>query len=162
VQKDGTLDRARLSALVFADSEAKRALEAITHPRIRALARERFSALEAAAEPLACYVVPLLYERGLDAEYAPVVVVSATENQQLQRATARDRASNEQIAARIRAQLPLGEKVERADFVIDNSGSIASALVRADAVLDSICERFGIDVARYPRVSRGAPPAPAG
>jgi dephospho-CoA kinase len=89
-----------------------------------------------------------------------VVVVNATEAQQLERAKARDGASNEQVTARIRVQLPLDQKVARADFVIDNTGSIAAALTQADAVLDAICRRFAIDVTRYPRDSSRVPASP--
>lgn len=150
VQPDGTLDRAKLGERVFGNPEDKAALEAITHPAIRAHARERFDGLRRAGEPLACYVVPLLYERGLEAEYSPVVVVNATREQQLARAAARDGASPEQIAARLRSQLPLTEKVRRADYVIDNTGSRERALADADRVLAAICERLGLDPARYP------------
>jgi dephospho-CoA kinase len=135
---------------VFQDSAARAALEAVTHPRIRALAKRRFEALEAAGHPLACYVVPLLYERGLEREYTPVVVVTATEAQQLERATQRDAVSEAQIAARIRAQAPLADKARRADYVIDNSGAKSAAFSEADRVLASICESLGLDPTRYP------------
>jgi dephospho-CoA kinase len=151
LQKDGSLDREALARVVFSDVQAKEALEAITHPKIRELARERFEALAAAGEPLACYVVPLLYERGLQSEYSPVVVVSATPAQQLERARARDAAPQAAVEARLRAQLPLGDKADLADFVIDNSGSLADALDQADQVLDAICRQFGLEPSRYPR-----------
>lgn len=148
---DGTLDRAGLARVVFGDDGAKAALEAITHPRIRALARERFAALEHDGALLGCYVVPLLYERGLDSEYSPVVVVNATPEQQRERARLRDAAPEEAIEARMRAQLPLSDKVERADFVIDNTGALEDALDQADQVLDAICLELGLDPARFPR-----------
>jgi dephospho-CoA kinase len=148
---DGTLDRAGLARLVFGDDGAKAALEAITHPRIRTLARERFAALERDGTLLGCYVVPLLYERGLESEYSPVVVVNATPEQQRERARLRDAAPEEAIEARMRAQLPLSDKVERADFVIDNTGALEDTLDQADQVLDAICLEFGLDPARFPR-----------
>jgi dephospho-CoA kinase len=148
---DGTLDRAALARVVFGDEGAKAALEAITHPRIRTLARERFAALERDGALLGCYVVPLLYERGLESEYSPVVVVNATPEQQRERARLRDAAPEEAIEARMRAQLPLSDKVEWADFVIDNTGAIEDALEQADQVLDALCLQFGIDPARFPR-----------
>jgi dephospho-CoA kinase len=151
IGSDGTLDRAGLARVVFGDEGAKAALEAITHPRIRTLARERFAALEQEGALLGCYVVPLLYERGLESEYSPVVVVNATPEQQRERARLRDAAPEEAIEARMRAQLPLSDKVERADFVIDNTGAIEDALDQADQVLDAICLEFGLDPARFPR-----------
>lgn len=146
---DGSLDRARLAQLVFGSPSELTRLEAITHPRVRALARERVRALEDSGEPLACYEVPLLYEVGLEREYAPVVVVSVPEALQLERAVARDVTSAERIQRRMAAQLPLAEKVQRADFVIDNSGSLTHTAEQADRVLASVCTRNGIDPKRY-------------
>src|SRR5690606_28062270 len=87
---DGALDRRALAERVFTDEAARKRLEAITHPRIAALARERFAQLEAEGHTLACYVVPLLFERGLEDTYRPVVTVVASERAQIERAAARD------------------------------------------------------------------------
>jgi dephospho-CoA kinase len=149
VRADGSLDRAWLAAQVFQNPALRSMLEAITHPRIAALAGDRFRALEAAGHPLACYVLALLYERGLERKYSPVVVVSATEAQQLERAAARDGVTPADVAARVRAQIPLSVKARRADYVVDNSGSPEQALAQADRALDEICKKLGIDPARY-------------
>jgi dephospho-CoA kinase len=149
IQADGKLDRAWVAARVFEEPELRARLEAITHPRISELAEVRFAVLEALGNPLACYVVPLLYERGLEQRYSPVVVVTSTEAQQLERAAARDGAAEAEIAARVRAQIPLEEKARRADHVIDNSGSLEAALAGADRVLDAICRQIGVDPRRY-------------
>jgi dephospho-CoA kinase len=149
LQADGSLDRAALAQRVFGAPAELARLEAITHPRVRALAKARLDALGKRGEPLACYEVPLLYEAGLEREYKPVVVVSVPESVQLERAVARDASSAESIQRRIAAQLPLGEKVRRADFVIDNTGSIEQTLRAADQVLAAICSANGIDERRY-------------
>jgi dephospho-CoA kinase len=146
---DGSLDRGALARRVFRDPAARAELEAITHPPIRALARERFDALETEGHPLACYVVPLLYEGGLETKYSPVVVVTASQAQQLERAAGRDQVATERIAERLRSQMPLAEKARRADYVIDNSYSKQAAFAEADRVLAAICARFGVDSARY-------------
>jgi dephospho-CoA kinase len=140
---DGGLDRAKVASLVFADPEARRALNAIVHPRIGALTVERTQALEAQGETLACYEATLLVENKLAAAFRPLVVVSAPEDVQIARAMARDDATREQAAARIAAQLPLAEKVAAADYVIDNAGGRAETERQADAVLAAIRERFG-------------------
>jgi dephospho-CoA kinase len=145
----GGLDRKKLAARVFQDDDARRALNAITHPRVAALAADRTRALEARGEPLACYEVPLLFETGLEAALSPVVVVGTPVAVQLQRAAARDSATAAEVEARIRAQMPLEEKIRRADYVIDNAGTREATLARADEVLDAICVRFGVDPARY-------------
>jgi len=150
VSSDGRLDRAALAARVFADPEARAALEAITHPRIAALAKQRLAELGARGEPLAAYMAPLFYERGLEAHYSPVVVVTTSEAQQIERAARRDGVSAQDVEARIRAQLPLAEKAARADYRIDNSGTLAETWAQADRVLDAICRELAVAVERYP------------
>jgi len=148
---DGRLDRKGLAAIVFGDEEARRDLNAITHPRVGALFAERTAELDARGEPLACYEVPLLFEGRLAEVLRPIVVVAAPVDVQVARAASRDGASRDEILARVRAQLPLEEKVRRADYVIDNSGSAAQTRVEADRVLDAICTSLGIDPVRYPK-----------
>lgn len=150
---DGTLDRKLVASRVFGDEEARRALNAITHPRVGALSVERAQALDARGEPLACYEVPLLFEGRLAEALKPIVVVTTSVATQTSRAMARDGATAEEVEARIRAQMPLAEKEHLADYVIDNSGPLSSTLARADEVLDLICNRFGIDPERYPRTA---------
>jgi dephospho-CoA kinase len=146
----GALDRAALARIVFQDDAARRKLNAITHPRVRELTAQRVSELAATGEPLVCYEVPLLVESGMAEALRPVVVVSAPEALQIARVVARDGASAEEARARIAAQMPLAEKVKVADFVIDNTSSLADLEARSDAVLNAVCERLGIDAARYP------------
>jgi len=148
---EGALDRKRVAAIVFKDEASRRRLNAITHPRVAALAIERSQALDARGEPLACYEVPLLIESGLAGALRPLVVVSADVATQRDRAMARDLATEAEISARIAAQMPLSDKAKLADFVIDNSGSIEATRARADEVLDAICSERGIDPSRYPR-----------
>lgn len=149
LQADGELDRAVLAARVFSAPEQRALLEAITHPRIRAAAQQRFAELAAAGEPLAGYDVPLLYERGLERELGLVIVVDAPEALRVTRAAARDQVDSERVRARIAAQLPLSEKVARADLVIDNSGSLTETWERTDGALAELCRRVGIAPARY-------------
>jgi dephospho-CoA kinase len=149
----GGLDRKRLAAIVFGDEAARRKLNAITHPRVRDLALARFAELDRAGEPLVCYEVPLLIESGLAEVLRPLVVVSVPEEVQVARTRARDGASEQEAIARVRAQMPLADKVALADHVIDNNGSLESSRARADEVLDAICRKFGVDPARYPRAS---------
>ena len=147
----GELDRARLAQRVFSNSDARRALDAIVHPIVRELAATQFAALAEQSEPLACYEVPLLYEVGLEKTYTPVVVVSAPAALLRSRLATRDGLSAAQMDARIAAQMPLNEKVRRADYVIDNDGSLAELHARCDAVFDALCAFVGVPAARYPR-----------
>ncbi len=131
---DGALDRPRLGALVFADREARRDLEAIVHPEVQRLALERMAAAMADGAALVVYDVPLLYENGLERSIPEVIVVSAPPELQRARIAARDGLPPEQIEARIAAQLPLEEKLRRADHVIDNGGSLEATRRQVEAL----------------------------
>jgi len=151
---DGSLDRKKLGAIVFADAEARKKLELITHPRIAAAMFKRAGDLEEAGEPLGCYEAPLLIERGYADLCRPLVVVAVDERIQIARAMVRDHLTEEDVRARLAAQLPLSAKVAMADYVIDNDGDLETLLTKADDVLDAICEKAGVDLARYPKGRR--------
>jgi dephospho-CoA kinase len=152
----GQLDRAQMGQRVFSNPDARRALDGIVHPIVRQLAAQRFLELSRQGEPLACYEVPLLYEFGLERTYHPVVVVTAPLALRKSRLAIRDGLSQGQIIARISAQMPLEEKVQRADYVIDNAGSLPALQVQADAVLEALCEALGVAGTRYPPLPASA------
>jgi dephospho-CoA kinase len=135
---DGSLDRKRLAALVFADPEARTRLNGIVHPRVRELAQQRFAELEKAGEKLAGYDVPLLFEVGLERAFKPIVVVAASEERQLERLAQRDAMTGAEARARIAAQLPLAAKRARADYVIENDGSLAELAAQVDALVTQL------------------------
>jgi len=135
---DGSLDRKQLGALVFADGEARKRLNAITHPIVRRLSQERFAALDREGATLAGYDVPLLFEVGLDAVLRPIVVVVAREATQLERIQARDGISEAAARARLASQLPLTDKQKRADYVLYNNGTPAALAAQVDAVLEKL------------------------
>ena len=147
----GRLDRGRLGAIVFADPRARSRLEAIVHPRVSALARQKLAELAARGVRLACYEAPLLVEVGLAEELRPLVVVKASEAVQIARAAARDGLSSDAIRARLHAQMPVAAKADLADYVIDNDGPLDATIEQADRVLDSLCRKLGIDARAYPR-----------
>lgn len=140
---DGSLDRKKLGELVFSDPEARRALNAITHPRIAAAGMEKLSALADHPAPYRVYEAALLVENGLAKAFAALVVVTVDEATQLARLRARDGSSQEEARARIGSQLPLATKVAAADYVIDNSGNAMETRARVLAVHDALVERFG-------------------
>jgi dephospho-CoA kinase len=115
---DGSVDRARVGARVFGDTEALRWLESIVHPRVFALWREAFAAAPAAEWAVE---VPLLFEQRLENWFDFTVCVASAPPQQLARLEKRglSRALAEQ---RISKQLPLAHKIELADFVLWNDG----------------------------------------
>jgi dephospho-CoA kinase len=120
LRADGSLDRAALASVVFADEERRKRLNAIVHPRVRAWMAER-----AAAAPEGSVVVqdiPLLVEGGLAPLFDFVIVVDADDDTRIARLV-RDRGMAEQEArARIAAQAPREQRNAAADRLIDNSG----------------------------------------
>jgi dephospho-CoA kinase len=141
---DGTMDRAKVAELVFADPARRRTLNGILHPRIGALSAQRVAELDAAGHALGCYEAALLVENRLVEMFRPLVVVAVPEEVQVTRAMSRDSATEEQARARIAAQLPLAEKVAAADFVIDTTGPLPATEKQVDAVLAAIRARFGL------------------
>jgi dephospho-CoA kinase len=121
---DGALDRAALAALVFADPARLRALEAIVHPDVRARIAEG-AARERDTERVVVIDSPLLIEMGQHDDVDLVVVVSAPEEVQIRRAVEGRGLSEEDVRRRLAVQLPLEEKAEQADVVLDNGGDLA-------------------------------------
>jgi dephospho-CoA kinase len=142
---DGTLDRKKLAAEVFTDDTKRKALNAIVHPIVTMLTFKRGAELRDEGHELACYEAALIVENGVADAFRPLVVVSAPEEVQIERACARDAAAEREIRARIRAQMPLAEKVKVADFVVENTGSRDDLRRRTDEVLTAICAKLGVD-----------------
>jgi dephospho-CoA kinase len=114
----GALDRQKLGKIVFADSEARKALEAIVHPAVRRATEHWFASLDPARHPFAVADIPLLYEVGRDRDFDAVIVTACTPETQLRRLMQRDGLSEADARQRLEAQLPIDEKTKRADFVI--------------------------------------------
>lgn len=123
-QADGALNRAQMAELVFGDPEARRRLNAIVHPRVTREISRRLQDLTARGVKLVMVEVPLLYEVGLEKNYDLVIVVDAGEKEQIERLTARDGRPPEEALGIVQAQWPLDAKKARADFVVDNRGSL--------------------------------------
>lgn len=120
---EGTLDRKRLGALVFADQEKRRQLEGILHPEIRRRSEELIAqALEAGHQRL-IYMAPLLIEAGATDRVDTVWVVTVRPEIQLERLMRRDDIGCEQARQIIDSQMPLAEKERYGSVVIDNSGT---------------------------------------
>jgi dephospho-CoA kinase len=121
VKTDGTLDRAALGRIVFADPAQRRELELITHPEVAAQFALDVDELALKGITRVFYDVPLLYERGLEKGMEGVVVVWVPRDVQRARLMARDNLDSAAADARLAAQLSLDEKRAKATWVIDNS-----------------------------------------
>jgi dephospho-CoA kinase len=136
---DGSLDRARLGTLVFADPAQRARLEAIVHPRVRARAAE----IEAAA-PVGSVVVhdiPLLTETGQAASFDAVVVVDVPVEVQLDRMMRIRGMSEDDALARVAAQATREARLAVATYVIDNTGSLEDQRRSVAEVFATLSER---------------------
>jgi len=130
---DGSLNRGALRAIVFGDSEKKRALEQILHPRIR---RQWAAEADRSRQSGEIFLadIPLLYETEGEKLCDRVVVVACSPEIQLQRLIARTRLSPAVARAMISAQMPLPEKISRADHVAWNNGPPSNLDAQAEVL----------------------------
>jgi len=123
LQEDGTLNRKKLSGLVFSDSEKREKLEGFTHPHIFEELLKQVNDVTA-KDPIIQVVVPLLIEKSLQSLFDKVLVVHITPDLQIKRLVERDGISKEEAANMLKAQMPIDEKLAHADFVVHNEGSM--------------------------------------
>lgn len=138
LQADRTLDRTRLRKIIFNDPKARKKLEAIIHPRVRALAEKRIAEHGAAGFAVVVYEVPLLFEGNLHAWLRPVILVACDVETQRRRLERRDRLQAAEAQKHIDAQMSLEEKRRLADYVIENDGTLEDLELRVRAVLEKI------------------------
>ena len=119
----GAIDRRKLASIVFSDPVARQDLEHIIHPSVRTAIDSWFESLGDIAPGFAIADIPLLYETGRERDFETVVVTSCDPRTQISRIMARDATTESEARARIAAQLPMDEKVRRADHVIMTDGS---------------------------------------
>ena len=119
INPDGTLDRRGFANSVFGNKEKVRILNEITHPAIQKIVEERSS-----GKGIFMINTPLLFESGFDKIMQYKIVVTAGDDQVLDRGSKRDKILEDEIKERLKHQIPLNEKVKLADYIIDNSGTI--------------------------------------
>jgi dephospho-CoA kinase len=132
----GFLNREVMAQTAFADPVARRLLESITHPAIAHLAECRLAELNRSPHDLIVYEVPLLFEAGAESRVDQVLVVVVDPEVQLARLLQRDSLSAAEARQRIAAQWPQADKVQKADFVIDNSGTLQQTRIAVAALYD--------------------------
>lgn len=127
---DGSLDRAALGEVVFADADRLAALNAIVHPRVGERSGQLMEEALAADTEVVVYDVPLLVENGLGSLYDVVVVVDAPDEVRVERVSLNRGMPREQVRSRIRAQADRDARLAAADLVVDNSGTREELRVR--------------------------------
>jgi dephospho-CoA kinase len=129
ILNDGNLNRAKLGEIIFNQPEERYWVERVIHPYVRNCFAKAIK--ESSANTL-ILVIPLLFEANLQSLVNQIWVVSCSPQQQQQRLIARNNLTPEQAIARINSQLPIGEKIARADVVLDNSLTLESLLKQID------------------------------
>lgn len=137
LRADGSLDRAALGRLVFADRAARADLEAIIHPEVYRRISEWFANLPAGTR-VAIADIPLLFETGHQHEFEVVIVCACAPDEQLRRLMARDSLTQSAARERLDAQWPIDEKVARAHVVIRTDGSIGETDRAVGRVYESL------------------------
>jgi dephospho-CoA kinase len=136
---DGTIDRRRLGALVFGNPERLEKLNALVHPPVRERTRMLLEHFEQTnPDGIAVTEAAILIETGGYRNCARLIVAVCREEQQIERAMARDHLTREEALDRMRRQMPLEEKVKYADYVVDTSGTKEHTLEQTRAVYDSL------------------------
>lgn len=140
---DGSLDRGALRERVFGDDAARRALEAIVHPRVWALRDEWMRQRRAEGHPLVVAEIPLLFETGRQGDFDLTVLVDARPEERLRRMRTFRGLDEEQARRIMAAQMDPVRKRSLADFVLDNDDTLDELERRAVALLAELRERAG-------------------
>jgi dephospho-CoA kinase len=138
---DGSVDRAKLGPIVFADPSARRELEAVVHPAVYRAVAAGVRAFELiGTDPFVVVDIPLLYETGAEKDFDRVVVTTCAPQTQLARL--RERGMSEEAARqRVAAQWPTEQKASRADFVVNTDGTFEDTNAQVDAIYRTLRSR---------------------
>ncbi len=138
----GGLDREKLGDIIFSDTSAREQLNAIVHPRVA----HRFFEQVQAHQPTEAWLIydaPLIVENNLQSGFDGLIVVRCEPDIQKSRLMRRNSLNETEANNRIRSQFPLDKKVEVADWIIDNSGTLEESEDQVNALFDSLCLKFG-------------------
>lgn len=136
IHADGSLNRSKLGEIVFQQPAEKTWLEQQIHPVVRECFRTAMT--ELAQAPIVVQVIPLLFEANLTDQVSEIWVVTCPVDRQRQRLMERNGLTLAQADARIHSQMPLAEKVARADVVIDNSADLLTLFRQVDEALQNL------------------------
>jgi dephospho-CoA kinase len=136
------LDRIKLGSIVFSDEAARLDLNAIIHPAVRKRMKELTEAAVQEGVRLIVLDIPLLYESKLEYMVEKVVVVHCTPEQQLERLMERNGFSREEALRRIASQMPVEDKKSRADYCINNSGTLFDTELQVDELVERMVSHY--------------------
>jgi dephospho-CoA kinase len=138
LQADQNLDRQKLRKIIFDNPAARKKLEAIIHPKVRALAEKRIQEYATAGYEVVVYEVPLLFEGNIHHWLRPVILVACDPAIQIKRLGQRDQVKEADAQKHIAAQMSLAEKRKLADYTIENDGTLEDLERQVREVLEKI------------------------
>lgn len=133
ILNQGQLSREKLAQIVFSNPARKQKLEAIIHPEVK----ERIENFQKGKQ-ISIASIPLLFEVGWEGDFDKVILVIAKDSLRQKRLIERNGLTKEQAKIRMNAQFPQGEKIKKADFVIDNNGSIEETFEQVKQIYDKL------------------------
>lgn len=152
LKKDGALDRAALRQIVFADQSELDALNRIVHPGVTRLRDREIARARERGDPIVVCVIPLLFERNIVDEFDAIVLVDAPRPLRLERMVASRGLEATDAMNMIASQMPAELKRARADYVIENNGSLQELERDVDALWSSL-QRNAVETESEARVS---------
>ncbi|MFE8703751.1 dephospho-CoA kinase [Cytobacillus sp. FJAT-54145] len=142
LMEDGSIDRAKLGAIIFNDKEKRLVLNKIVHPAVRKRMLDKKERAIENGEAIVVLDIPLLFESNLSYLVDKVLLIYVDKDTQLKRLIERNNFSEEEAKARIDSQMPLSDKVSLANFVIDNNGSIEETKLQLNQLLNKWIEKM--------------------
>jgi dephospho-CoA kinase len=135
---DGTLNRKKLRRMITDDDDARLAMERFIHHEIEKLILKNVVCAEKEGRRMVVIEVPLLFELGMKEKFDWVVIVSADKELRVKRLIARDQTSRDEAMGLIDVQMPEKEKIDRADYVVRNEGSMENLVESVDILFNNL------------------------
>src|SRR5712671_3985477 len=153
LKKDGSLDRAALRQIVFADQNELDALNRIVHPGVTRLRDREIARARERGDPIVVCVIPLLFERNIVEEFDAIILVDAPRPLRLERLVTTRGLEETEAMNMIASQMPAELKRARADHCIDNTGSLQDLERNVDALWSSLQRDAGDTVRKVPGIT---------
>ncbi len=136
--QDHVIDRKALAGIIFSDDIERKFVESIIHPKVHEELTKRIADLRRNGTQLLIVEVPLLFETKWDKEMDSIIVVSCDLEQQIKRCQDKFGLSREDVLLRIKAQRPIEEKITKADYIVDNSGSMNETFIQVRRIYSAL------------------------